>query len=257
MPGPALSHRFTKQYLDTLHMAMRNERRATQRSILEQNSSSVFLDCGCREGNDTLEFAERIGTDLILGIDYNLAVLQQAKHKGICPLLSDLNYSIPLKKDSVDVIVASNIIEHLVDPYIFVAEMFRVLRPGGYVALDTPNLASWHNIFALLLGIQPFSGPNITTMDDAELSLVQDMHRSNSYFLGGRGVLKGDERKLNRHIVVLAYISLLRLFIKHGFQIDRVQAFGYYPFPPLLARLFQRLDPRHAHHILVKARKPK
>jgi hypothetical protein len=36
-----------------------------------------------------------------------------------------------------------------------VREMHRVLRPGGYLLVTLPNLASWHNRIALLLGFQP------------------------------------------------------------------------------------------------------
>ena len=36
-----------------------------------------------------------------------------------------------------------------------VAEVWRVLAPGGLVAVALPNLGSWHNRLALLLGYQP------------------------------------------------------------------------------------------------------
>ena len=83
-----------------------------------------------------------------------------------------------MSENSVDVILASDVLEHLVEPAVFVKEMYRVLRPGGYLVLDTPNLASWHNVFALVIGVQPFWGPNITTIEAVDVGIVRQMHRS-------------------------------------------------------------------------------
>jgi SAM-dependent methyltransferase len=61
-----------------------------------------------------------------------------------------------------DVIFSNQVIEHLDYPDNFVREAFRVLKTDGYVVVATENMASWHNIFALLLGYQDFSsqGPS-------------------------------------------------------------------------------------------------
>jgi 2-polyprenyl-3-methyl-5-hydroxy-6-metoxy-1,4-benzoquinol methylase len=47
-------------------------------------------------------------------------------------------------------------IEHLRDTDGFMIELQRVLKPGGIAVISTNNLASWHNIVALMLGAQPF-----------------------------------------------------------------------------------------------------
>ena len=46
-------------------------------------------------------------------------------------------------------------IEHLRGTDNFLRESARVVRPGGTVVHSTNNLASWHNVFALVLGWQP------------------------------------------------------------------------------------------------------
>ncbi len=247
-----LWRKLIKSYLNSLYTSMRNERRLAQRMAVEYDPQAVLLDCGCREGENTVAIAECIGARKTIGLDYNARVLQSVSQRGISPLRADLNHSIPLKDNSVDVVIASDVLEHLVNPYNFVGEAYRVLKPGGYIVLDTPNLASWHNIFALLLGIQPFSGPNITTMREVEIGIFQELR---DFHLGRH--IDCAEEELTRHIVVVAYVSLIRLFKQHGFQVELARGFGYYPFPPLLARFFQGLDPRHTHHVLIKARKPK
>jgi SAM-dependent methyltransferase len=249
--------RLLQGYLDGLYTAMRDQRRAAQEALLEPDPTARMLDCGCREGENTLRLARRVGTTQPMGLDLNEGVLCQAAQHGILPLLADLNRSIPLADSSLDLIVASDVLEHLTDPRMFVVEMHRVLKPGGYLVLDTPNLASWHNIFALVLGMQPFSGPNLTTMEDADLGIVRRMHRSTHGLPEGGAYRDQGEHELTRHIVVVAYSSLLRMMNTVGFDLEVRRGFGYYPLPPFAARIFQRLDPRHSHHILLKARKPK
>ena len=245
-----------KKYFTYIYNIERFERRNIQERLMEYNPQAIVLDCGCREGITTVRMASRVGTSHIIGLDYTLRVLQEAATRGIMPLRSDLNRSIPLCSNSVDVIFASDVLEHLINPAVFVAELFRVLRPGGYLILDTPNLASWHNVFALFLGIQPFSGPNITNMEDGEIALVREMHRADHGLSEEGENILHNEQELTRHIVVVAYNSLLNLLHKIGFRIVVKRGFGYYPFPPIIARLLQCVDPAHAHHILIKAVKP-
>ena len=49
----------------------------------------------------------------------------------------------------------SELIEHLVDTDSALDEAWRVLKPGGWLLLSTPNLAAWYNRGLLALGVQP------------------------------------------------------------------------------------------------------
>lgn len=233
-----------------------SERRFAQEQLFLPDPGARLLDCGCREGDGTLRASRGIHTNNLIGIDYNSQVLAIAKKRGIATIQADLNRSIPLRSNSIDIILASDVLEHLTDPFIFTGEIFRALKPGGFLILDTPNLASWHNIFALFIGIQPFSGPNITTMNDADIQLVREMHRIDHHLTEEEPDQRINEQELNRHIVVIAYRSLVKLMERWGFSIQYIRGFGYYPFPPLMGRFFQRIDPSHSHHVLLKAIKP-
>ncbi len=63
----------------------------------------------------------------------------------------DLNAQTPLADESVDLIVSSEVIEHLENPRAVAREWFRLLRPGGALVLSTPNTESWRSLAALVL----------------------------------------------------------------------------------------------------------
>jgi SAM-dependent methyltransferase len=52
-------------------------------------------------------------------------------------------FDLPLRSESVDVVTCIDVVEHLPDPDRFFSEAHRVLRPGGYLHISTPNPASF------------------------------------------------------------------------------------------------------------------
>lgn len=63
---------------------------------------------------------------------------------------------VPLDDDSVQFILALEIIEHLVSPSHLFAEASRILTPGGYFLVTTPNVTRIGNVFKLLAGRSNF-----------------------------------------------------------------------------------------------------
>lgn len=64
---------------------------------------------------------------------------------------------IPFKDNSVDVVFAGEIIEHLFNPLKFVLEARRVLKPQGVFIITTPNLASLFNRLLIVFGFSPLN----------------------------------------------------------------------------------------------------
>jgi len=63
-------------------------------------------------------------------------VLKTAKiHKGV-----DLGKVLPFDDESFDVVLATEVMEHLADHPTFVREAGRILKPGGRLVLSTPNI---------------------------------------------------------------------------------------------------------------------
>lgn len=53
-------------------------------------------------------------------------------------------YQLPLRSETVDMVVLKTILEHVRDPRAIMAEVDRVLKPGGYVYLKNPFLQPFH-----------------------------------------------------------------------------------------------------------------
>ena len=63
----------------------------------------------------------------------------------------DLNVTFPGHDSAFDVVVASEVIEHLENPRFVMREIYRILRPGGTVLVSTPNNESWRSLLSLMV----------------------------------------------------------------------------------------------------------
>src|SRR3712207_1432630 len=112
-------------------------------SMFTPNSGGTLLDVGCWDGYFTQLVMRRIGADEAHGVDVNARSLAMAEAKGIKARQVDINTRpLPYPDASFDVVVCSEVIEHVFSPDDLLAELRRVLRPSGYAVITTPNLAS-------------------------------------------------------------------------------------------------------------------
>ena len=130
-------------------------------------------------------------------------------------------------------------IEHVVKLEHFAAECRRVLAPGGMAIVCTENLASWHNLGALLLGYQPFSSTNITPLES--LGNPFALHAGESPNPG------------HVHVHVITLRALKDLFTRCGLTIKSAWGAGYQPLSGSSGRVLAKIDPRHSHFICVVA----
>jgi 2-polyprenyl-3-methyl-5-hydroxy-6-metoxy-1,4-benzoquinol methylase len=102
-----------------------------------------MLDVGCGDGRLAREIKRVLPGVVIHGCDLSPSALSRAE--GVDRQYTvDLNVDRLLEADhSLDMVVASEVIEHLVEPARAVAECRRVLKPGGHVLITVPNVAFW------------------------------------------------------------------------------------------------------------------
>ncbi len=77
----------------------------------------------------------------------------QESHEYTYPLFNLETDLYPFADKSFDIVLSCEILEHLVmNPSWMLAEIHRILKPGGYLLLTTPNIASLKNALLLLNG---------------------------------------------------------------------------------------------------------
>jgi SAM-dependent methyltransferase len=119
-------------------------------------TAEKLLDIGCGDGSLSLALRTALSAKEVFGIEISAKGVEEAREKGIvcCELDVDEN-PLPFEDNSIGAIYAGELIEHLYDPDHLLGEIFRVLQPGGFAIIDTPNLAWWTDRLSLLLGYQP------------------------------------------------------------------------------------------------------
>jgi SAM-dependent methyltransferase len=120
-------------------MARKFERRAARlRSFFPGDRKLASLDIGC----DTGAFVEYLGQGdrafRAIGIDISPAAVEAGRARGLDLRCGDLE-SLAFPAESLDIVTAYDLIEHLSDPLSFLREAHRILKPGGVLALETPN----------------------------------------------------------------------------------------------------------------------
>ena len=100
-----------------------------------------LLDVGCGPASVTADLAELVAPGRVVGLDASPAVLDVARallaERGLrdrVELMAGDVFAMPFDDDTFDVIHAHQLLQHLDDPVAALAEMRRVVRPGGIVA---------------------------------------------------------------------------------------------------------------------------
>lgn len=144
-----------------------------------------------------------------------------------------------MKNNSVDVITANQVIEHVPNIDHFVSELKRILKKGGYAVISTENGSSWHNIFASIMGWQIFSLTNVSEKQSG-IGNPLALHQNETFVTSSW-----------THKTIFNYQGLIDLFRLYGLKIIDIKGSGYHPFYPSLARF----DVKHAHYLAIKIRK--
>ena len=206
--------------------------------------SAELLDVGCEDGSWTEEVRRRmrIPPRQVHGLEIVEPQARVARGRGFDVRVADLDDPWPFGDASVEVVHANQVIEHVERLDHFVRETKRVLAAGGRAIICTENLASWHNIGALLVGYQPFSATNISSRRP----------------IGNPWALHADEpveEESLQHVHVITLRALRDILLAHGFAVEDEWGSGYHPLGGRVASRVASIDPKHAHFVGVAARR--
>lgn len=104
-----------------------------------------LLDCGCGPGSVTCDFARILSAGQVTGIDREESQIERARNRAASQQLNNATfqvasiYDLPFPEGSFDVVFAHAVFEHLSTPAAALAELHRVLSPGGLIALRSPD----------------------------------------------------------------------------------------------------------------------
>jgi ubiquinone/menaquinone biosynthesis C-methylase UbiE len=121
-----------------------------------------LLDVGGGTGEFTEKIASVLEVEEVVVVDINEDALKDVLSRGFKSYKVDVTREqLPFSDNYFDIVTMIDVIEHLYDPDYAISEVRRVLKPGGFAVISTPNLAWWVNRLVLLLGFQPyFSSPS-------------------------------------------------------------------------------------------------
>ena len=94
------------------------------------------LDIGCGIGMYTAAFARY--TPHVVGIEVELSRAISA-HTHVPRIAQAVGEGLPFQSNVFDVVFSHEVLEHVRDDRVCAAEMVRVARPGGHIAVFVPN----------------------------------------------------------------------------------------------------------------------
>ena len=205
--------------------------------VREQLPATAFLDAGCGDGRHlaalTADLPERLA-----GVDLSERILATARLQAPqrAELLQASLESLPFPDGAFDLVLSTQVIEHVPDPPSAARELARVLAPGGALVISTDN-----------------ARPRVTQALNAPRQLLVR--------------LLGLHHRLGVHspATPFAAAELRTLLEDAGFDVERVETFRFHLMRPLAfpwaQRLLNRLDERLADRgwgdiVAAVARKP-
>ena len=139
------------------------------RPIISRYASDLVIDIGCGEGPYRSSLVESghqyFGSDLTLASD-------------AVDFLADV-CALPIARESVGTVVCSEVLEHVATPIVGLAELARILKPGGHLVLSVPFLARIHESPNDYFRFTEFALRKLIA--DAELDLVE-LRKSGAVF---------------------------------------------------------------------------
>jgi len=119
------------------------------------------IDVGCGDGTRYGGWLVADRGVRLSGVDVSTVAVEHAKTLGIDAQVIETADALPFVNAQFDLAFCFEVFEHLMNPHLAVAEIFRVLKPGAKLICSVPNCGHWRSrIEHLFLGqLNPGGSP--------------------------------------------------------------------------------------------------
>jgi demethylmenaquinone methyltransferase/2-methoxy-6-polyprenyl-1,4-benzoquinol methylase len=106
--------------------------------LLRLDGSQTLLDLGGGTGRITAALTPHAARTYIA--DLSMPMLRQAQSKAIAHLINTSSNHLPFADGMLDAIVVVDALHHFSHQQQVIAELFRILKPGGRLVIEEPNI---------------------------------------------------------------------------------------------------------------------
>lgn len=114
-----------------------------------KKEGKIILDVGCGNGYQMAPLTEK---NTVYGLDISKTNIAKAVSRGIKAILHDVEAPFPFEDGFFDVVICSEVLEHLFFPEKVLKECYRVLKESGSFIVTVPNLYCFRNRLSILTG---------------------------------------------------------------------------------------------------------
>ena len=121
-----------------IDIASRNDA-LSQAKLSEPDSNTVIMEIGCSSGFLIRELVAEFPNSVIIGADVVKEPLARL-HKALpnIPLMRFDLLKCPIPKNSVDILLMLNVLEHIENDVLALQKAFDLLKPGGKLIIEVP-----------------------------------------------------------------------------------------------------------------------
>lgn len=203
---------------DPFYLARRGLRRGIAKHAAQLNGTLVDVGCGTRPYEPCFPHCRYVGLEVVQASLHGSAKRPDVLYDGRC---------IPVADQMADSVLCTQVLEHVFAPAEFLAEIHRIVRPGGRLLLTVPFVWDEHE--------QPY--------DFARYSSFGLRHLTEQ---AGFRVISHDKTLGDLSLLVQLWLMSLFKLTRRMPRLPRVLVFLFLAFPSnLLARALQALGPRN------------
>jgi SAM-dependent methyltransferase len=192
--------------------------------IVRHETIATCVDFGCGTGQDLRIIKAHHPNAKLVGLDTFFRDRTTPNEDTITRIVTNIeNTKLPFESNSIDFIIANQIVEHTKEIFFINHEIFRCLKVNGALFLGVPNLLSLHNRILMLFGYHP----TCSKMTSAHV------------------------RVFSKKDVTAFYQNIGSSFCK----VEQFHGSQFYPFPKPIARFLSSLFPHLAYSNFYLIRK--